>query len=359
MEPLMKPRKILVLYTGGTFGMSETLEIPDLSASALKKRLESSVPEMRQIARCTVKVLFNTDSCQMGLSHWIRMAEVIRDHENEFDGVVILHGTDTLAYSAAALSCLLSPAPVPVVLTGAQKPLSALRNDARTNLITALEVAARAPKELQNRVLVAFHDEVFLGSRIRKLGALRFDAFESPRFPILARVGSTIRYENAIHHLPKIRTDSKPFVSSAPLKAPSILKLEVTPEFPGHLFTRDLLAGIDGILLTLYTSGTAPTENPSFLRFLESAKETLTPVWAITERGEAPLRLSSYAAGKQLERLGVLWCPDLTPEAAMVKAQLLHVRAGTLHGNTRKKHYEWLKKNWAKALGDETSPQRP
>ena len=350
----MKTRKILVIYTGGTFGMSENLEIPNLQARALKQRLEYSVPEMKQIARCEVKVLFNTDSCQMGLNHWFAMANLIEKNVNRFDGVVILHGTDTLAYTGAALSFLLKNSPIPIVLTGAQKPLSALRNDARTNFLTALEVAAHAPRELRNRVLVAFHDEVFLASRIRKLSALRFDAFESPRFPILAKVGNTIQYQNSIHHLPKLRNSSDPMSSPHPAALPAILKLEVTPGFPGHLFTQTLLEQVDGILLTLFTSGTAPTEDPSFMGFLKTAQNTATPLFAITERGDAPVALSSYSAGKELLKAGVLWCHDLTPEAAMVKAQLLHLRERLFLRKSRKSYYQWLYQNWSRALSDET-----
>ncbi|NDG84230.1 MAG: asparaginase [Proteobacteria bacterium] len=349
----MKNSKILVIYTGGTFGMSEDLEIPALSSSELKERLASAVPEMKRIAPCEVKVLFNTDSCQMGLAHWFRMAELIRGSARRYRGVVILHGTDTLAYTGAALSYLLSGIRIPVVLTGAQKPLTALRNDARTNFLTALEVAARAPKELRGRVLVAFHDEVYLASRIRKLSAVRFGAFESPRFPILARVGSTIRYENVIHHLPALKKNPLKDTSAYPLKPPAILKLEVTPEFPGELFTRELLESVDGILLTLFTSGTAPTESPSFLRFLENAKKASTPVFAITERGDAPVALSSYAAGKDLLRAGVLWCRDLTPEAAFVKAGLLHLKERQPGKKSRTRYHAWLKKAWSRALSDE------
>jgi len=349
----MKRAKILVIYTGGTFGMSENLEIPALSSRQLKERLETAVPEMKQIARCRVKVLFNTDSCQMGLSHWFKMAGLIRRNARDFQGVVILHGTDTLAYTGAALSYLLSGIRIPVVLTGAQKPLSALRNDARTNFLTALEVAARAPKALKGRVLVAFHDEVYLASRIRKLSAVRFGAFESPRFPILARVGSTIRYENVIHHLPALKKSTLHAAGAIPAKSPKILKVEVTPGFPGQVFTRELLGSVDGILLTLFTSGTAPTQSPSFMRFLENAKKAATPVFAITERGDAPVALSSYSAGKELLRAGVLWCHDLTPEAAFVKAGLLHLRERELGGKSREQHHAWLKKAWPRPLSDE------
>jgi L-asparaginase len=355
---LTTTKKILVIYTGGTFGMSENLEIPNLSGSQLKRRLEANVPEMKRIANCDVRILFNMDSCQMGLRHWLKMGRLIQDHAAHFDGAVILHGTDTLPYSAAALSLLLTPSPIPVVFTGAQKPLSALRNDARTNFITALEVAAGAPKNLQNRVMVAFHDEIFLGSRIRKLSALNFAAFDSPRFPALARVGSSIQYHSAPLPLPKQKKKPRPSIPEirdSDLKSgASILKLEVTPEFSGDLFSDSFFEGLDGVLLTLFTSGTAPTENPSFIRFLERAQSTHTPIFAITEREDAPIQLSSYPAGKTMLSHGVLWCRDLTPEAAFVKAQLLHLKQRTLNQQSKSAYLKWLHQNWQRAMSDET-----
>jgi L-asparaginase len=352
-----KPKKILVIYTGGTFGMSEQLEIPDLSERELKIRLERGAPEMKRVASCDVKIAFNTDSCQMGLFHWLKIASLIDQGAKRYDGAVVLHGTDTLAYTASALSFLLGKSPVPVVLTGAQKPLSALRNDARGNLLTALEVAAHPPRELKNRVMVAFHDELFLGSRVRKRSALRFGAFESPRFPILAKVGGLIQYRNSIFHLPEIpslRSGSR-IGDPSGARGAAILKLEVTPGFPGGIFAPALFDSLDGVLLTLFTSGTAPTEDPGFLKFLESARKAAVPVFAITEREDAPVNLNAYAAGKKLIREGVLWCHDLTPEAAFVKAQILHRKMRILGGAGKKEYLAWLRKNWSKNLSDESS----
>jgi L-asparaginase len=344
----MKRPKILVLYTGGTFGMDENLKIPDLSASALKKRLLARVPEMTRIADCTIRVVFNLDSCQMGLQHWLGLAQEIRSHGSDFDGVVVLHGTDTLAYTAAALSMLLSPCPHPVVLTGAQKPLDSLRNDARSNLLTALEVAANSPKELRNRVMVAFHDEVYLGSRVRKHSAFDFGAFESPRFPGLARVGSGIQYEAAIRSLPKFHR-KKPWLDSIPatlpFPLPRILKTEVTPEFPAGSFDSTWLKDVDSILLTLYPSGTAPTEHPGFMEFVDRAHQNGTRLLAITERSHAPMEMGAYESGEILKKAGVKWCADLTPEAAYVKAMLSHLIASSRAGFDRL---------WETALSDET-----
>ena len=225
--------------------MLETLEIPKLSSPALKKRLLSQAPEMKKIADCDVEVLFNLDSCQMNAFHWFSIAALIHEKQKKYDGVVVLHGTDTLSFSAAALSYLLSPSQIPIVITGAQKPLSTIRNDARLNFISALEVAAHAPKPLRDRVMVVFHDEVFLGSRVRKKSAFNFAAFESPRFPILAKIGGKINYQESVHHLPKLPR-KKPLLLEFMTQAnerpiPQILSTQVTPEFCSPVFSEAIL----------------------------------------------------------------------------------------------------------------------
>jgi len=355
-------KKILVVFTGGTFGMGPSLEVQKLGSKELKDWLHAQVPEMNQIAHCDVQVLYNLDSCQFQAEHWFELASFLYENlakKKKYDGAVVLHGTDTLAYSAAAVSFLLSPSPVPIVFTGAQKPLSTLRNDAQLNLISALEVATQAPKALQNRTLVAFHDELYLGSRIRKKSARQFAAFESPRFPVLATIGSEIQYHEIIQHLPKISsklTSKKPLLTQfkgapefAPL--PQILPVNLTPQFPSSLAQVPFLETLDGILLHLYASGTAPTEFGPFQTFLENAKELSTPIFAITEREDEIRSMGTYPSGKILQKQGVLWCSDLTPEAAFVKAWLLRELQLKL---TKTQYYTWLKKNWAKALSDET-----
>ncbi len=351
-------KRILVIFTGGTFGMGPTLEVQKLTAKELKSWLHEQVPEMNQIAKCDVHVLYNLDSCQFQAEHWFELASHLHQvlssakKSQHFDGVVVLHGTDTMAHSAAAIACLLSPTPVPIVFTGAQKPLSTLRNDARSNLISALELATQAPKALQNRVLVAFGNQVFLGSRVRKKSARQFAAYDSPRFPVLATIGSEITYHEIINHLPVLK-NKKPLLTrfkgtNAPL--PQILSVNLSPQFPSALAQVAFLESLDGILLHLYASGTAPTEYIPFQVFLENAKKLHAPIFAITEREEEVRKLGTYPSGKELENQNVLWCTDLTPEAAFVKAWLLR----ELHADLGKKeYYQYLQKNWSTPLADE------
>jgi L-asparaginase len=351
----LKKKKILVIFTGGTFGMGPTLEVQNLTAKELKTWLLDQVPEMNQIANCDVQVLYNLDSCQFQAEHWFELAAHLHEKlaAKKFDGAVVLHGTDTMAYSAAAVSYLLSPCPAPIVFTGAQKPLSTLRNDARTNLISALELATQAPKPLQNRVLVAFGNQVFLGSRIRKKSARNFTAYDSPRFPVLATIGSEIIYHDVIHHLPRLSA-RKPLLTAfkkTEALLPQVLDFNLSPQFSSSLANTDFLKSLDGILLHLYASGTAPTDFGPFQAFLEKAKKQYTPIFAITEREEEVQKLGTYPSGKELERQNVLWCEDLTPEAAFVKAWLLKDLNSELG---RKEYFQWLQKNWNTPLSDES-----
>jgi L-asparaginase len=353
-------KRILVIFTGGTFGMGPNLEVQNLGSKELKSWLHEQVPEMNQIAKCDVHVLYNLDSCQFQAEHWFELAAHLHQElgaekgSPKFDGAVILHGTDTMAHSAAAIACLLSPTPAPVVFTGAQKPLSTLRNDARSNLISALELATQAPKALQNRVMVAFGNQVFLGSRIRKKSARQFAAYDSPRFPVLATIGSEITYHEIINHLPPLKA-KKPLLTQfkgtdAPL--PQILTVNLSPQFPSALTQVAFLESLDGVLLHLYASGTAPTEYVPFQVFLENAKKLQTPIFAITEREEEVRKMGTYPSGKELEKQNVLWCADLTPEAAFVKAWLLRELKANL---SKKEYYQWLQKNWSVALSDEST----
>ena len=219
-------------------------------------------------------------------------------------------------------------------------------------MISALELATQAPKALQNRVLVAFGNQVFLGSRIRKKSARQFAAYDSPRFPVLATIGSEITYHEIINHLPPLKT-KKPLLTrfkgtDAPL--PQILSTDLSPQFPSALAQVPFLESLDGILLHLYASGTAPTHYAPFQVFLENAKKLHAPIFAITEQEDEVRKMGTYPSGKELEKQNVLWCADLTPEAAFVKAWLLR----ELHADLDKKeYYQWLQKNWNTALADE------
>lgn len=345
---------ILIIYTGGTFGMDEKLKVPKLSAQDLKKRLLKAVPEMKRYGKCEVVIYSNQDSCQFQPLDWFELSALILKNKSRYKGAVILHGTDTLAFSAAAVSNLISPTPFPVIFTGAQKPLFTPRNDARLNLISSLEIIATHPKNLKNRVMVLFQNELLLGSRVRKTGALEFAAFESPRFPRLAQVGGDIFYEDVYEHLPKLPKKHllQEFKPHSQL-IPQIPILTMTPQFPIRaLQSLSNSVHLDGVILNLYASGTAPTHQSGFIEWLKLLQQRKIPVVAITERGRPNQTLKKYEAGKELAKTGVLWGGDLTPEAAYVRFWLILELIRSLPV-TKQVEFSTFKKLWPKPLTDE------
>jgi L-asparaginase len=319
--------RILVIYTGGTFGMDSAvktsgrgaaanptvLRVSKLDPKQLRARLLKEFPNIG-VARCDIDVFLNRDSAHVGPADWVALAARIRSKWKKYDGVVVLHGTDTLAYTASALSFLLRPCRVPVVLTGAQLPLAALLTDARRNLLSAIEVAAYGPKHLLNQVSVFFDDRLLQGNRTRKQSASDFGAFESPASEALAWVGTTIRYQEA-----RVRPISaRPALVSA--FSDRVLLLRVTPGFPSRVIRAGVLPAVDALVLQIFASGTAPTHDPEFIALLREARAARIPVVIVGSSGANP---SVYEAGRALLREGCIWAGSMTPECAYVKTMLL------------------------------------
>jgi L-asparaginase len=331
-------RRVLILYTGGTFGMVEDkkakgapspLRISDRTPAELKRWFLKRVPEMPEIARCDVEILLNRDSAHVGPEDWIMLAKRIQLAWKQYDGVVVLHGTDTLPYTAAALSFLLRPCKKPVVLTGAQKPLSSLRTDARRNMISSIEIAATASSSPDPRVAqgvtVFFDHLLFQGNRVRKRSASEFEGFESPKFPPLAEVGTKIRYllpgkdETNWPKSPKIQVEAA--------FSEKVVHLHMTPAFPARRLLDLALGQLDGILLQVFLSGTGPTHLPGVREFLESAARRKVPVVLVADghsyEKEGGANPGNYAAGKVLLEHGAVWAGSMTPECAFVKTSLI------------------------------------
>jgi len=330
---------------------AEPLVIARLSPSALEKRLRARVPELQMLADCEVKIEMNQDSAHLGPDHWVQIARTIQDSWSRFDGVVVLHGTDTLAYTASALSMLLRPCRKPVILTGAQRPLAALRSDASRNLISAVEIAAsgaKASSRVAHQVCVFFNETLFQGNRSRKRSAVDFAGFESPKAPVLARVGTSIQYfGNASSLVSGVK-------SSASVRIPRfesrfsrrVGMFHLTPAFPASALSHSL-SELDGLLLVAFPSGTAPTHDPAFHALLGQAKKLELPVMVVTEG--AGVTGSEYRAGKEMLEAGCLWSGAMTPECAYVKASYL---LGQKNGR------EALKKWWSRELANEGVSQR-
>jgi len=311
-------RRLLVLYTGGTIGMAANRrnELVPMRFEKMAKQM----PELRrvphQLALLAPPQLI--DSSNVTPADWRLLAALIGQHYADFDGFVVLHGTDTMAYSAGALSYLLEHLGKPVVFTGAQVPVGRPRSDAARNLLTALDVAA-ACHPLAHTVRVPevslfFNDILIRGTRARKVESQQFAAFKSENYPPLARAGISLEFDDKnIRPLP-----------AAPLHVHQHLdeRVAVLRLFPG--ITEAVVAavlgvpGLRGCVLETYGSGDAPTA-PWFLRCLESAVGRGVLLLNVSQCEEGRVVQGHYETSARLAELGVVGGDDITPEAAVTK----------------------------------------
>lgn len=318
----MKSPRILIIYTGGTIGMVQDEKTGRLRPFKLK-RVSHSIPSIRKLGIEIEAVEFDEviDSSQVTTEHWIMLAKMIQDHYNEFDGFVVLHGSDTMAYSASALSFLLENLGKPVIFTGSQLPIGLPRTDARENLITALEIAAlrdREGRSLIPEVCIYFEDQLYRGNRSHKFNSENFDAFLSLNYPILAEVGVRIRIfeERLLSH-----NDHPLLVHQKMNGAVALLQL-----FPGmnlepyaDMFVKH---GTEALILQTYGSGNAPSDT-RFLGALEKMLKAGVMVVNVTQCREGHVEMGKYESSKELLNLGVVSGDDITVEAAVTKAMFV------------------------------------
>ncbi|MBK6835737.1 MAG: type I asparaginase [Bacteroidetes bacterium] len=313
--------KILLIYTGGTIGMMQSH-----STGALKpfdfKHLKNEVPELQRLPVTLDSISFKhpIDSSNMHPSVWIELAEIIEKNYTKFDGFVILHGSDTMAYTASALSFMLENLAKPVVLTGSQLPIGIIRTDGKENLITAIEIAAaqKNKKPLVPGVAIYFEYELYRGNRTLKYNAAHFDAFKSPNYPVLAEAGVNIEY----------KTNYVRKASTKKLKVHKQLDNDilVLPLFPGisKKITSSILQtkGLKAIVLQTFGAGNAPTDK-WFVDELSAAIKRGVIIYNVTQCLEGSVVQGKYETSAQLKQIGVISGEDITMEAAVTKLMFL------------------------------------
>jgi L-asparaginase len=311
-------KRVYIAYTGGTIGMKKAggsytpvpgylqiqmAQIPELNSESLPAY---DIHEYDPLL----------DSSDMAPRDWLKIAEDIASHYDAYDGFVVLHGTDTMAYTASALPFMLQGLQKPVILTGAQIPLCELRNDARENLITALMIAAgyKIPE-----VCLCFGSKLLRGNRATKVDADGFDAFDSPNFPPLGSLGIEIKINHDLVLQPARRP--KP-VAVRPLQAPRVAVLRLFPGISADIVRNILQPPIQGLVLETYGGGNGPQDR-ALIAELTAAVQREVVIINCTQCLKGTVNMEDYATGSALAGAGVISGFDMTVEAALAKLAYL------------------------------------
>lgn len=313
-------RSILLIYTGGTIGMKQDPETLALKPFNFKQILRE-VPELKKFGCQIETISFDPliDSSDAQPDFWVKLVNIIKDKYSLFDGFVVLHGTDTMSYTASAVSFMLDDLEKPVIFTGSQLPIGMLRTDGKENLISSIEIAAAINEDghaMVPEVCIYFDNELYRGNRTTKFNAENFKAFSSKNYPVLAETGVHIKYNTQYINYPKewgknLRVYTKLDESVA------ILKI-----FPGisQKVVETILdkCSVRAVVLETFGSGNAPTRD-WFIASIKTAVSKGVIILNVTQCLAGSVDMDAYATGITLKNAGVISGYDSTTEAAIAK----------------------------------------
>lgn len=315
--------RILIIYTGGTIGMIENPDTHALQPFDFSHLIEN-VPKIRMLDYEIDNYQFTPpiDSSDMNFEHWRDMARIIEQNYDSYDGFVVLHGTDTMAYTASALTFMLQDLNKPVIITGSQLPIGEVRTDGEENLITALQIAAATEpdgKATVREVAILFENYLWRGCRATKRSADNFNAFNTYNYPPLARIGLGIDYDRKALARPE---GNRPLTVNYGLDS-AVSVITLYPGLDEKQFRHALNApGLKGVILRTYGAGNSPLA-PWFINAVKDALNRGLVIFNVTQCSSGPVRAGRYVSGDVLSMLGVVSGHDITLEAAITKMMIL------------------------------------
>ncbi|SDR68144.1 L-asparaginase [Formosa sp. Hel1_31_208] len=309
---------ILLVYTGGTIGMIKDPETGALRSFDFNTILER-IPEL-QLLDCNIETISfeePIDSSNMNPKYWIDIAEIIEKHYETFDGFVVLHGSDTMSYSASALSFMIENLVKPIIFTGSQLPIGDLRTDAKENLITSIQMASlqKGGKPVIKEVGLYFEYKLYRGNRTTKINAEHFEAFESLNYPHLAESGVHLKVEYGNLYKPNAR---KKLVVHKQFNT-NILLIKLFPGICASILEPLFqMANIKGVILETYGAGNTTTD-AWFISMLQETIKRGVPIVNVTQCSGGSVQMGQYETSTKLKSIGVISGKDITTEAALTK----------------------------------------